>query len=190
VSHRRGVRLFVLLALGACTDVPPSPLPFTTLDGSAIAPLDVPPGHLRVLVFVSHDCPIANAYAPEIERLWQQLRGPAVDFLLVHCDPDLDATAARQHAREHALTLPIVLDPQQQLARAVGATVTPEAAVLTHDGVQYLGRIDDRWRGFGQDGQVAEHDDLRQAVAALRAGRSVENPRTRAIGCQLPDPRR
>lgn len=179
-----------LCLFAACAAAPPGDLAFATLDGRRLHPLLVAPGRVHVLFFVVPDCPIANAYAPAIEGLWQAVRGSEVDCVLVQCDPDLDTAAARRHAAEYRLTMPCVLDPRQQLAQAVGATRTPEVAVLTAAGLQYRGRIDDRWRGRGQDGQVPEHDDLLLAIAAVRQGLPVPQPRTEAVGCQLPEPRR
>src|SRR5262249_36728727 len=149
----------------------------------------VPAGRVHVLLFVTTDCPIANSYAPEISSLVAELRSTEVTPFLVHVAPDVDAASAKAHARAYGLELRILLDPEQRLARAVRATATPEAAVLTAAGLQYLGRIDDRWRKLGADGQVPEHRDLRDAIAAVRMGRAVAQPRTEVVGCLLPTPR-
>ncbi len=185
---RAAVAVAAAALLAACSVEPASArsLVLHTLDGQSVTPLTVAAGQLRVLIFVAHDCPIANSYAPAIEQLWRELRGSEIDCLLVFCDADFDADAARRHAAEYALTIPIALDPEQRLARELGAHITPEAALLDADGLVYRGRIDDRWRGLGKDSQVAEREDLRCAIAERRAGRAVSVPRTTAIGCRLP----
>ena len=182
--------LFLLLSGGCSAKTDPElPAVWTTIDGARVTPLAPAPGRIHVLLFVTPDCPIANSYAPAIATLADEARGTEVSLFLVHVDPGVDAAAAAAHARAYGLDLPILLDPRQQLARAVAATVTPTAAVLSAHGLQYCGRIDDRWRQLGSDGQVAEHPDLRDALAALRAGRAVPTPRTAAVGCLLPEPR-
>ena len=181
-----------LLLSGGCASSGAEPAAATAVaavDGARVAPLAVPAGRVHVLLFVTTDCPIANSYAPEISSLAAELRGTEVTPFLVHVAPDVDAASAKAHARAYGLELRILLDPEQRLARAVGATATPEAAVLTAAGLQYLGRIDDRWRKLGADGQVPEHRDLRDAIAAVRAGRAVAQPRTETVGCLLPTPR-
>jgi hypothetical protein len=180
-----------LLLPGGCaaSAAEPATTAVADVDGARVAPLAVPAGSVHVLLFVTTDCPIANSYAPEISALAAELRGTEVTPFLVHVAPDVDAAAAKAHARAYGLELRILLDPEQRLARAVGATATPEAAVLTAAGLQYLGRIDDRWRKLGADGQVPEHRDLRDAIAAVRAGRAVAQPRTETVGCLLPTPR-
>lgn len=172
---------------GGCSGGPAG-VAVRTSEGASVRPLAVPAGRIHVLVFTTTDCPIANAYAPRIAELAAGWRGSEVRPFLVHVDPDATAESVRQHARDYGLDLPLLLDPRHELATAVGATRTPEACVCTADGVQYLGRIDDRWRGLGQDGQSAQHHDLADAVADLRAGRTVRMPRTEAVGCLLPSP--
>ena len=68
---------------------------------------------MRVLVFTSDECPIANAYAPTLGRLheaWSE--DPRVRLYLVHVDPDMTG------ARAAALTCPrwCVLCPVDVLA--------------------------------------------------------------------------
>lgn len=157
-----------------------------TLDGAVFAPFAVPPSGIRVFVFATVECPIANAYAPKLAELHEEWRSTGVELVVVLVDPELSENEARAHARDYGLSMPIVLDREQRLAGSVGATVTPEAAVYTRSGLAYLGRIDDRWRARGADGQTAEHEDLRLAVRALQAGQEVAHPRRPAVGCRLP----
>lgn len=162
------------------------PARIKTAAGATLADFPVREGHLQVYLFVTTDCPIANSYAPWITTFAREHRGGPVQVALVHVDPDIDVAKAQQHARDYELDLPILLDPEQTLARAVGATVTPMAAVLSPRGLEYLGRIDDRWPKRGVDGQVAAHHDLQDALQALQNGQPVPHPRTEAIGCRLP----
>jgi hypothetical protein len=95
--------------------------------------------------------------------------------------------AARRHAHEFGLHCPVLLDPGQELVRLTGATVTPEAAVLDRGGkVVYLGRIDDRFYGFGKQRKSATTHELRDALDAVLASRPVANAAEPAIGCEIP----
>src|SRR3954467_14364527 len=51
------------------------------------------------LLFVLADCPIANGYAPQINRLAQEYGPRGVRFFLVQVDPDTSAEQAGKHAR-------------------------------------------------------------------------------------------
>ncbi len=137
-----------------------------------------------VLLFIARDCPISNAYAPELQRLCARYTPQNVAFYLVYPDPDTSLAAARQHAKEYGYTCPLLLDPTHRLARKAGATVTPEAAVFARDGrLLYRGRIDDLYLGFGRRRDHALRHDLRDALDAALSGRLVPAPKTQAIGC-------
>lgn len=137
-----------------------------------------------VLLFIARDCPISNAYAPEIKRILTAYAPQKIAFELVYPDPGTTSAAAHQHAKDYGYTCPIVLDPTHRLAKKYGATVTPEAVVLSPQGkILYRGRIDDLFVTFGQRRfQVTKHD-LRQALEAVLRGKPIATPRTTAIGC-------
>lgn len=160
------------------------------LDGVCHEPLAVDNGAVHVLLFTSHECPIANSYAPTLRELASSWSGTAVRLFLIHVDPDLTVEAARAHARAYELPGVILLDPYHRLARAVGATKTPEAVVLSPSAMVYRGRIDDQWSALGARAQAATSHDLRDAVAQALAGRPVAVPSTPVVGCLLPEARR
>lgn len=181
----------VLAALwfGACSA--PAPITVVDITGAAHTPLSSQ-RELQVYVVTSHECPIANAYAPAVAGLAADWRAASVDLDLwiIQADPDLGPTAARQHAADYALPDTVLLDPEHALIEALGATMTPEAIVRYRGEIVYRGRIDDQWHGLGARAQQAGVHDLRDAVAAVAAGETVAVPRTKVIGCLLPEPRR
>lgn len=140
------------------------------------------------LIFIGIDCPIANSYAPEINRIVEDYTSQGVAFYLVHVDPSLSIDDATQHAASYGYRCPVLIDAEHRLAKAVGATVTPEAAVIgNNQRLLYLGRIDDRYIDFGKKRFEPSQRDLRAALDATLAGRRVPNPTTKAIGCYIPD---
>jgi hypothetical protein len=145
---------------------------------------------VHVLVFVSPECPIANACAPTLRSLAAQWQGRGVRLFLVHVEPETTADAAREHAREYELSGTILLDPGQHLAAALGVTRTPEAVVVNRTGIAYRGRIDDQWRDLGVRAQAPTEHDLRDAVEVALRGGAVPLPHPPAVGCLLPEPRR
>jgi Redoxin len=158
------------------------------IDGSIHRPFDDPQVRAVVLVFVVPDCPISNAYLPELNRLHADYGPRGVRLFLVQVDPQLSVEGAREHAKEYRLRPPVVLDGRHAWVRKLGATVTPEAAVLSPAGqVLYLGRIDDRYPALGKWRAKVTSHDLRDALDAVLAGRPVPRPRTEAVGCDIPD---
>jgi AhpC/TSA family len=174
--------LWPLLAAG--TVAPPAlPLEVRDLDG-ARRRIPEPGAKATVLLFLAHDCPIANRYLPEIERLRAAYTPRGVRFFAVYAEPGLTPEQARRHRQEYAVALPALLEAWQPLVRATGVTVTPEAAVLRPDGtLLYRGRIDDLYAGLGAQRPRATRRDLQEALAAILDGRSVPVPRTSAVGC-------
>jgi len=55
----------------------------------ALLGLTVPKGHEAVLFFVTNDCPISNAFAPEITRICSEYGPKGVDCSLVYVDPTI-----------------------------------------------------------------------------------------------------
>lgn len=176
----------LLLSAVACATRAPTLAAVNDIDGVRQAPLDALPGQLHVVIFVTADCPIANAYAPTIQALRREFETQAVHFFLVHVDEQLDASGARVHADEYGLVGPILLDPAHDLVRAVGATITPEVAVLGPARVVlYRGRIDNWFGDLGKKRPQPTRHDLRDAIHALLSGTGVPEARTAAIGCSI-----
>lgn len=139
-----------------------------------------------VWLFLSPDCPISNAYAPEIARLTADYTARGVRLNFVYAEPELETAALTAHARAYSLRSSLFRDDDGRLARACGITITPEVAVIDARGsLAYRGRIDDRFVALGRERSVVTSRDLRDALDAVLAGRPVATPRTRAIGCAM-----
>jgi len=141
-----------------------------------------------VFIFITHDCPIANKFAPEIKRLHAAYSTRGVRFYLVHAEPEFKPEAAKKHAQEFGYTCPILIDTQHALVKRAGATITPEAAVFSPGGtLQYRGRINDIYVDLGKSRTAPTRHDLKDALNSILAGTPVKTPRTPAIGCQISD---
>ena len=100
-------------------------------------------------------------------------RGVAV--YAVQADPSVPEPEVIRYAKEYRYTFPLLIDPKQTLVRHVGATVTPQAAILATDGkLLYLGRIDNRVADFGKQRLQATGFDLRESLDAILSGKPVE----------------
>lgn len=139
-----------------------------------------------VVIFTLPDCPIANAFAPEINRLVADYSAKGVGIYLAHVDRDLTAADARKHAKDFGLQCPVLLDSQHALVKALGATRTPQAFLLDASGkTVYHGRINNLFADYGTRRQVVTQHDLRNALDAVLAGKPVSQPVTEAIGCHI-----
>ncbi len=178
----------IIVLLLAFDGVQAARLVATDANGKQVLLLQDKTSKATVLLFVTNDCPITNAYAPEIKRIVDAYSPRKVAFYLVYADPELKAATVRQHVREYRLPCPALLDPTHTLVHFTQATVTPEAVILAPDGKRlYRGRIDNRYIDFGKARFAATTHDLREALDAVLQGRPAPHPITKAVGCFIPD---
>jgi peroxiredoxin len=139
-----------------------------------------------VLFFVSTDCPVANSYVPEMNRIHDAYTVRGVLFLAVETDNAASEDAVARYAAAYRYAYPMLLDPHQALVRLADAAIVPQVAVFSPDGRRlYLGRIDNRVEDFGKQRYQATEADLRQALDAVLAGKQPPHATTKSIGCAI-----
>lgn len=163
------------------------------LDGRAVDPLHAsPPVRATVLLFTRTDCPIANRFAPTIERLRASYEPRGIRFWLVFVDPSQSGEEIRAHLTAFAQHSGAVRDPRHALVTMTGATRTPEAAVFVHDGpaprLVYRGRIDNRYVDVSRARPRPTRRDLEEALDNILGGATSGVTRnTQPIGCVIAD---
>ena len=157
------------------------------LDGHRLTPFD-PSGKAQVIFFVASDCPISNAYAPEIQRVCAAYAPKGVACTLAYEDERIDPTAVKQHLQSYGYHgIPATIDSSRTLANRAGASITPQATLLDERGqVRYRGRIDNFYAALGKPRQQVTSHDLVDALDAVLAGKSVARPRSEPVGCFIP----
>jgi len=139
-----------------------------------------------VLFFTMTDCPLANGYVPEMNRMRAAYEPRGVAFFAVQVDDTVPDAAVKKYAQEFGYTFPMLNDPRLTLARLAGAKVTPEVAVLSSRGeVLYLGRVDNKVEDLTHPRYAATEPELRNALDAVLAGKAPKEARTRAVGCSI-----
>lgn len=149
----------------------------------AKTPIDFSKSKYSVILFIAHDCPIANRYVPEIRRIVNEYSKKDVAFTRIYMLETEDADLVEEHTADYELSFPALLDPRKDLVKKCGVRVTPEAVVFDAKGVmKYRGRIDDV---NVEHGRVKEdyRRDLRIALDEVLAGKPVSVPSTAAVGC-------
>jgi hypothetical protein len=144
-------------------------------------------GAATVVVFTCNHCPYALAWHERLLQVARDYAGRGVRMLMI-CSNDAEryphdsAEAMRERVeRDGGWPAAYLHDPNQDVAAAYGATVTPEVYVLDD-----VGKL--RYRG-APDG---DHDDpslnaewLREALDAVLEGRMIATAVTQAVGCTI-----
>lgn len=134
-----------------------------------------------VLIFVSVQCPVSNAYNERMAKLNEDFKKRGVVFLGINANVAEDVAKIKQHAEEHHLPFVILKDKGNVIADELEASVTPEVYVLNskHE-VLYHGRIDD-----SRNEKKVASEDTRKALEEILAGKAVSTARTKAFGCSI-----
>jgi peroxiredoxin len=139
-----------------------------------------------LLFFVIQDCAVVNSYVPEMNRIAKAYQGRGVRSYAVQADSSASLPVTAAYSRAYRYDFPLLMDPHQILVRLAGATVTPQAVILSPEGaVLYRGRIDNRIEDFGTQRPKATVQDLRDALDDVLAGRPPRVHSTRSIGCAI-----
>ena len=181
---RFGRGLLLLLVMGACSS-------------SQISSVDAgEPAQSNLYIFVTHECPIANRYAPEIGRIAKEHLDLVGSTVVVYADANALAKDCAMHFEQYHLTsnspeedakvvsLTMVHDAQHEWVKRFDVRAVPTAVIARGEAVMYHGRIDDRNPRLGARRVQAGQQDLREALVALRSG-SLAPTRTRVVGCSI-----
>jgi len=136
-----------------------------------------------VLFTYTTGCPIVRQDLPAVQDL---RKGDAkLRIFLLDSTPEDSTSAVTAELAELGVDLPVLMDPAQSVARALGVTRSAEAIVISPNDLKlrWRGPIDDR-AGYGAVKATAEHAYLADAVQAVEAG-TTPVPGPAAKGCAL-----
>jgi len=159
------------------------------VDGNRHRPLLEAAGKPIAIIFIAHDCPVCNTYAPEIGRI-ETKYGGLVKIDIVYSEPSLTAAQAKAHAKAYGIGRAVLLlDPGSNFAAYCHARVTPQAVVYDGQGRSvYSGRIDDRYYALGQQRPAPTTHDLARALDCVLAGKVPPSAAGPPVGCFILTP--
>jgi peroxiredoxin len=139
------------------------------------------------VVFWCNHCPYVKAWESRLIALQKEYAARGVQFVLIssndptkYPDDSFDAMAAV--AREKGYPFPYVFDETQAVARAYGATRTPEIFLFDRGRtLRYHGAPDDNF----ENPEAVSNHYLKDAVEALLAGRAPATADTAPRGCTI-----
>ena len=167
--------------------MPLSDVKMMNVDGRELSLAEAGGNKGTLVVFTCNACPWAQAWQARIVALGNRSAKRGVGVVAVNPnDPGVVAadgySQMKDNAKRSKMAFPYVVDATSDVARAFGATRTPEAFLFDAEGrLVYHGTIDDNAK---QPGKVKERY-LEAAVNALIDGKEIASKETKALGCSI-----
>jgi peroxiredoxin len=173
------------LAIGAA--LPMADTKMKNVDGAEVSIAGVRGEKGTLVVFTCNACPWAKAWHSRIVALGNRAAKKGIGVIAINPnDPGVvaedDFPPMQENAKRSKMAFPYVVDATSEVARAFGATRTPEVFLFDRDGkLVYHGAIDDNAK---QPDKVKDRY-LDQAVTAVLDGKAVALQETKALGCSI-----
>lgn len=134
-----------------------------------------------VIMFVSTQCPVSNAYNERMEKLATDYSAKGVRFVGVNSNKQESSAEIAEHSAKNGFTFPILKDKGNLVADKFAAKVTPETYLVNSKGdLVYHGQIDNSLN----ESKVKAHP-LAAALDAVLAGKPVTEREVAAFGCSI-----
>lgn len=142
--------------------------------------------NLHAYVFIAEECPICNYMGKPLNEIAKKY-GDKVNFHAVFPVRNSNYKTSQLFKQQYdLLSFETLLDKDHQLAKKLGATVTPEVVVTNDQGeVLYRGRINSAYYAPGKMKHSSIKNDLDEALASIIDGKEVAQPWPSAIGCYI-----
>jgi peroxiredoxin len=173
------------LALGQ--KAPEATTVMETTDGKKLTLAGVAGKKGTLVFFTCNHCPYAKAWEKRIAAIGNAAQKEGFGVVAINPNdpkkvPDDDLGPMKERAKALGLEFPYAVDATSGIARAFGATKTPEVFLFDAKGVLvYSGAVDDS----SEDEAKVKKPYLRDALAAVAAGKAPSPAETKAIGCSI-----
>lgn len=167
-------------------EVQAPPFDLRATDGERFSLQSFSPDQLLVVFVLANHCPLVAAWEDRIIALAIEFAGRGAAFVAVSCGnpekyPEDGFDGMRHRVRAKQYPFPYLFDEDQSFARAVGATISPEALVFDRDrNLRYRGAI----AAEGNESHPSS-PHLRDAIERLIAGSAPRVAETQPVGCAI-----
>ena len=160
------------------------------IDGKMVSPDNYPDAKGFIVVFTANTCPYAIAYEDRLIALDKKTSSLGYPVIAINPNPPaLSQGDSYEKMQEKANTkkfgFPYLFDEGQVVTEQYGARVTPHIFLLKKEGadlkVMYTGAIDNDTQDVNPNKTLY----VENAITALNAGKEIEVPSTKAIGCTV-----
>lgn len=156
---------------------------FTAFDynGKKFSLSDFKDSKAIVVMFISTQCPVSNAYNERMTKIYEDYKEKGVAFVGINSNKQEMIEEIKAHSKKNNFGFPVLKDSNNVIADQFEASFTPEIYVLNSKFEQlYHGRIDDSRR----ESEI-KVTDLRNTLDEILAGKEVSVSETKAFGCTI-----
>ena len=167
--------------------VPMADVKMKNVDDRRLSIEDVKGEKGTLVIFSCNHCPYVKAWEDRIAALGNTYRKQGVGVIVINSNssekvPQDGFEEMVERAEAKGFEFPYVVDATSDVARAFGATRTPEAFLFDGEGkLVYHGAIDDN----SGDPEGVESHYMKDALDAVIAGKAIGLKETKAIGCSI-----
>jgi peroxiredoxin len=175
------------LALSIGDDMPAKTDLLKDTDGRQIKIADVSGAKGTLVVFTCNHCPYVKAWEDRLVALGNEYSEKGIGVVAINPNdpkrnPEDDYEHMQQRVKEKNFKFPYAVDETSGIAKAFGATKTPEVFLFDGAGkLVYHGAIDDN----SEDAGAVKSHYLKDALEAVSTGKPVGTTETKALGCGI-----
>jgi len=174
-----------MVALG--TQAPDFHLP-DVVSGQTVSLEDFATKSGLLVMFICRHCPYVKHVQSELARIGQDYQSRDVGIVAITANdvaqqPEDAPESTKSMAQELGFTFPFCYDESQAIAKAYGASCTPDFFLFDKNRrLVYRGQLDD---SRPSNGLPVTGRDLRAALDALLAGQPVSQEQKASLGCNI-----
>ena len=140
-----------------------------------------------LVMFICRHCPFVVHVQDELARIGRDYAARDLGIVAISSNDaaaysDDSPQSLAEQARQVGFTFPYLYDESQDVAREYEAACTPDLFLYDQGKLVYRGQLDDSRPGNGKD---VTGRDLRVAIDAVLAGRTVPAQQIPSIGCNI-----
>jgi len=141
-----------------------------------------------LVMFICRHCPYVKHVQSELARIGKDYQSRNIGIVAISSNdiaqqPDDAPQSLKSLAQELGFTFPLCYDESQAVAKAYGASCTPDFFLFdSNHRLVYRGQLDD---SRPSNGLPVTGRDLRAALDALLAGQPVSQVQKASLGCNI-----
>lgn len=164
---------------------PSADVKMKNVDGKEMSIADVKGEKGTLVIFSCLHCPFVKSWEKRIAELGNAYRKKGLGVIQINSNDPAAAgdtfEGMQQRVKEQGFQFPFVVDASSDVARAFGASRTPEFFLFDKTGrLVYHGALDDN-----KDAASVTQPYLKNALDAVLAGQEPPVKETKAVGCTI-----